>query len=211
MPRLNSLLHRLQKNPGPDDEPYLDQLMIFLDDPPDGVTNRWTAGAEMCAKWGIATTGPSVYRLFRSYLIEWRLRIALNLGDAEIESDEVLGKKIARLIILRTGEMLADPNTPAAALVGLIRADHRHKQLEFARQRHVDRERTETERALTNLETRAHKTMYTRFCFTELKAALEGKPPPPAFETIFPGLVPLAQSLSSVRSANLNKETPKTP
>ena len=35
VPRLNSLLHRLQKAPGQEDESYLDQLMIFLDNPPD--------------------------------------------------------------------------------------------------------------------------------------------------------------------------------
>jgi hypothetical protein len=33
-PRLDSLLHRLQHAPGAEDSSHLDQLMIFLDDPP---------------------------------------------------------------------------------------------------------------------------------------------------------------------------------
>ena len=31
VPRMDSLLHRLQHAPGAEDQPYLDQLMIFLD------------------------------------------------------------------------------------------------------------------------------------------------------------------------------------
>jgi len=215
VPRLNSLLHRLQKKktPSPDDEPYLDQLMLFLEEPPQDVTDRWKAGAEMCAAWGVATSGPAVYRLFQSYRLEWSARVALNLDDGEIESDEILAQKIARLILLRTAGMLANPGTPAAAVVGLIRADLRQKHLEFARQRHSDRERTETERALVNLEARAFPKPYTRFCFAELKAALDGKPPPSAFQTLFPNLVPLAEALSSASSAYLEEEeeTPKMP
>jgi hypothetical protein len=190
VPRLNSLLHRLQKTPGPEDEPYLDQLMIFLEDPPDGVTDRWKAGAEMCHAWGIATTGTSVYRLYQSYLIEWRVRIALKIDDAEAGSAEVLGEKVARQILLRTGEMLGNPSTPPAVLVGLLRANLREKYLEFARQKHRDRERDENERALTNLEARVQRNRYARFAYAELKAALAGKPPPPAVETLFPGLIP---------------------
>ncbi|HEX4140281.1 MAG TPA: hypothetical protein VHY09_08035, partial [Candidatus Methylacidiphilales bacterium] len=149
VPRLNSLLHRLQKAQGPEDEPYLDQLMIFLDEPPKGVTDRWKAGAEMCAAWGIKTSGTSVWRLYNSYLIEWRVRVALKIDDAEVSS-ELLVKMIDHLIEIRICGMLANPATPPEVLVGLVRVHLGQKYLEFARQKHSDCERDENERALTN-------------------------------------------------------------
>jgi hypothetical protein len=76
VPRLNSLFHRLQHTPGPDDDPHLDQLMTFLDDPPLEVRDRWKAGASLCAGWGISTTGTSVWRLYRSYSDQWHARRA---------------------------------------------------------------------------------------------------------------------------------------
>src|SRR5258707_5518833 len=76
VPRLDSLLHRLQHAPGAEDSPHLDQLMIFLDDPPPGVSDRWKEGARMCSDWGVPCTGASVWRLYRSHALEWRLRLA---------------------------------------------------------------------------------------------------------------------------------------
>jgi hypothetical protein len=175
VPRLNSLLHRLQKNPGPDDEPYLDQLMIFLDDPPEDIANRWKAGAEMCAVWGVATSPTSVWRLYNSHLMEWRVRIALKIEDGEIEP-EVLAQKTAHMIGLRTFEMLNNPRTPPATLVGLIRIDLRQKYLELARQKQTHREHTDTERALAGIKILASRDRYAQFALDELKEALSGMP-----------------------------------
>ena len=47
VPRLDSLLHRLQHAPGAEDQPYLDQLMIFLDGSPPGIRDRWKQGARV--------------------------------------------------------------------------------------------------------------------------------------------------------------------
>src|ERR1017187_5192530 len=76
VPRLDSLRHRLQHAPGAEDQSCLDQLMIFLEDPPAGVRDRWKEGAKMCGDWGVACSGASVWRLYRSYALEWRLRLA---------------------------------------------------------------------------------------------------------------------------------------
>ena len=45
VPRMDSLLHRLQHAPGAEDQPYLDQLMIFLDSgglDPHGAPGSWS-------------------------------------------------------------------------------------------------------------------------------------------------------------------------
>jgi len=86
VPRLNFLLHRLQHAPGAEDSSYLDQLMIFLDDPPPGVSDRWKEGAKMCCDWGIPCTGASVWRLYRSHAFEWRLRLAQEAGSTVVET-----------------------------------------------------------------------------------------------------------------------------
>ena len=184
VPRLNSLLHRLQKTAGPEDEPsYLDQLMIFLEDPPAGITDRWKEGAAMCAAWGITSSCASVWRLYRAYALEWRTRLALEAALAEGESLEVLQQKAERMLVLRTSEMLANPDTPPAILVGLARIGLRQKLLELARQKQKDHERSATERALTELDARAAKDRYAQYALGQLKEALNGKPqfglPPP--------------------------------
>ena len=104
VPRLNSLLYRLQHPPGPEEQPYLDQLMFFLDDPPPGIRDRWKEGAAMCAALGITCSGSSVWRLYRSYAVEWRARLALQTGNAHGEAPGAPGKKVAPIIALRTGQ-----------------------------------------------------------------------------------------------------------
>ena len=95
VPRLNSLLHRLRQTPGPEDEPScLDQLMIFLDDPPPGVTDRWKEGAAMCASWGIACSGASVWRLYRSHAVEWRAHLALQV-DLAPAGQKIIGSLVS--------------------------------------------------------------------------------------------------------------------
>jgi len=126
-PRLNSLRDRLEKKPGPQDEPYLDQLMMFLDHPPQDVGDRWKAGAEMCAQWGVATSGTSVWQLYLSYLFEWRIRAVLGeeLKDASLHDLRV---HFARLVALRGCELLSNPETPAKVVIKLARIEQRKKR-----------------------------------------------------------------------------------
>ena len=174
VPRLNSLLHRLQKNPGPDDASYLDQLMVFLDDPPKDVTNRWVAGAEMCAAWGIKTSDTSVWRLYKSYLIEWRVRVTLKIDDAGIESTEVLAQKATQMIALRTCEMLGNPSTPIETLLSLFRMDLRHQRIELVRVKQRYQEQSRLEFAMDELKKRVAFDPYAEFALKELKLSLYG-------------------------------------
>jgi hypothetical protein len=184
VPRLNSLLHRLQKAVGPEDEPsYLDQLMIFLEDPPPAVTDRWKEGAAMCAAWGFTCSCASVWRLYRAHAVAWRAQLALEAALADGESLEALQQKAERMIALRTCELLASPDTPPAVIVGLARLGLRQKVLDLARQKQKHHERTSTERALTELGRRAGRDRYSKYALAQLKDALNGKPkfklPPP--------------------------------
>ena len=137
----------------------------------------------MCAQWGIACSGASVWRLYRSHAVAWRTRLALEAALENGESLEALREKAARLLALRTCELLAHPETPPAILVALARVELRQKALDLAHQKHKDHERSATERALTELDARAAKDRYAQFALGQLKDALNGKPrfdlPPP--------------------------------
>lgn len=172
VPRLNSLLHRLQKNAGPEDDPYLDQLMLFLDDPPSDVRDRWKAGAEMCAAWGITCSGTSVYRLYCSYKIEWRARIALKMDDLSAETPETLGRKAELMVALRTCEMLGDLDAKPATLLGLARLNFRNKTLEFARQKHYEGQLGDTERAFATLTKRCFGSDEAHFALDQLRKVI---------------------------------------
>jgi len=181
VPRLDSLLHRLQHAPGAEDSPYLDQLMIFLDDPPPGVGDRWKEGAKMCSDWGVPCTGASVWRLYRSYALEWRLRLAQEACSTAGETPESLTEKTAQMVTLRTFEVLANPQSPAACLVGLARIELRKKALEFARQKHQDSQTDKIQIALDALAKQVRLNREAAFAFGKLKAALgrETSPTPP--------------------------------
>jgi hypothetical protein len=187
VPRLDSLLHRLQHAPGAEDQPYLDQLMIFLDDPPPDVGDRWKEGARMCSDWGIPCTGASVWRLYRSYALEWRLRLAQEAGSTVGETPESLTEKTAQMVTLRTFEVLANPQSPPACLVGLARIELRKKALEFARQKHQDRQTDKIQIALDALADQVRFNREAAFAFEKLKAALRREtPPPPSFAPSLP-------------------------
>ena len=187
VPRLDSLLHRLQHAPGAEDQPCLDQLMIFLDDPPPDVGDRWKEGARMCCDWGIPCTGASVWRLHRSYALEWRVRLAQEAGSTVGETPESLTEKTAQMVTLRTFEVLANPQSPPACLVGLARIELRKKALEFARQKHQDRQTDKIQIALDALADQVRLNREAAFAFGKLKAALRRETPPsPGFAPFLP-------------------------
>jgi hypothetical protein len=194
VPRLHSLLHRLQQTPGPEDQPYLDQLMMFLAFPPPQVGDRWKKGAAMCAEWGIATSGTSVWRLYLSYGMEWRARLALQNDAARPLTPKDLAKKSAEMLALRTCELLSNPDTDSETLVRLARLALREKMLDLAREKHADSQRDETERALDALDARARRDRYSEFILREFKAALERKP---SYPSLFPVAPPLREILKS--------------
>jgi hypothetical protein len=196
VPRLNSLRHRLEHTPAPDDESYLDQLMMFLDDP-SGTGDRWKKGAQMCAAWGITTTGPSVYRLYQSHAVEWRTHLASATDSLSAETPEALEKVTAQTIALRIREILSDPDADPATIVSIARLELQRGALELARQKHADYERDETERALDALDRRAFRDSYADFILREFKAVLERKPPYP---TLFPVPPSLNELMKSVKS-----------
>ena len=179
VPRLDSLLHRLQHAPGAEDSSYLDQLMIFLDNPPPGISDRWKEGAKMCSDWGIPCTGASVWRLYRSHILEWRLRLAQEGGSTVGETPESLIEKTAQMVTLRTFEVLANPQSPPACLLGLARIELRKKDLEFARQKHKDHQTDKIQIALDALEDKARLNWEAAFALGKLKAALRRETPPP--------------------------------
>ncbi len=179
VPRLDSLLHRLQHAPGAEDSSHLDQLMIFLDDPPPGVTDRWKEGAKMCSDWGIPCTGASVWRLYRAHALEWRLRIAQEIGATVGQTPESLTDKTAQIVALRTFEVLANPQSPPACLLGVARLELRKKALELARQIHEDSQADQIQTALDALEVKVRSNWEATFALGRLKAALRQPTPSP--------------------------------
>jgi hypothetical protein len=174
VPRLGSLFHRLQLASRSKElpQPYLDQLMVFLEDPPPDVRDRWKEGTSMCDAWGVPTTGSSVYRLYQAYFLEWRLRLACEADSAVTGSPESLKEKAERMISLRTYETLADPQLAPSCLVGLARIEIRKKALEFARQKHRDNRRRKIERALDALSLDLNRNPAALAAFENLKAVL---------------------------------------
>jgi hypothetical protein len=170
---LDSLLHRLQHAPGQEeDQSYLDQLMIFLDDPPPRSGDRWEKGAEMCAAWGVPCSHTSVYRLFRSYAAQWRARVALGVAEDEELKTGILEETASHLVAQRSCEMLTDPDSPPQALISLARLDLRKNALEFARKKHEDSQRTPVQKAFVTLELNSFMNREAQFAISRLKEAL---------------------------------------
>jgi hypothetical protein len=190
VPRLDSLLHRLQHAPGAEDQAYLDQLMIFLEDPPPAVRDRWKEGAAMCGDWGVPCTGASVWRLYRSYVLEWRLRIAGEASSAAGETPESFIEKMELMVARRTFEVLANPQSPPACLLGLARLELRRKALELDRQKHEDRQTDKVQIALDALEDQVRLNRDAAFALGKLKAALRREPSMPPFPFPFPDVTP---------------------
>lgn len=76
MPRINSLMHRVLYAKDAERRPIalLDQLLDFVEDPPAGITDRWQAGADLCAQHGIRTSRMSIWRLYRQCVRLGRVR-----------------------------------------------------------------------------------------------------------------------------------------
>lgn len=143
IPRLDSLLHRLQHAKDPDGQPIplLDELLFFLDDPPPGTTDRWQAGADLCASHGIATSRMSVWRLYRAQILQWRRQQnpAPPAAPATPEQIAALHEEARHLAAQRALEFLHDPRLAPGHLIGLIQNDNHRQQIQLARDQFDDR------------------------------------------------------------------------
>lgn len=172
VPRVDSLLHRLQHAAGQEGESYLDQLMIFLDHPPVGSGDRWKKGAEMCAAWGVSCSHTAVYRLFQSYAIEWRSRIASE--GVALEEDEWMAfeREVSQILPRRICEILTDPDATPESLLGVARLEFRKRVLEFAREKFQDSQRTPLDKAIATLRAQAFMSPEAHSAIDRLKEAL---------------------------------------
>jgi hypothetical protein len=145
--------------------------MMFLDHPPQDVGDRWKAGAEMCARWGVATSGTSVWRLYLSYVFEWRIRAVINeeLKDASLYDLRV---HFARLVALRACELLTNPETPAKVVIKLVRIEQREKAIELEHEKHDDHREALAVKRRDEARERAEQRAHGRRAADEFKAMM---------------------------------------
>jgi len=143
VPRLDSLLHRLQHAKDADGQPIplLDELLFLLDDPPPGTTDRWQLGADLCASHGIATSRMSVWRLYRAQILQWRRdqNPAPPAPPPSPEETALLHEQARHLAAQRALEALNDPRLSTGHLIGLIKNDNHRQQIQLARDQFNDR------------------------------------------------------------------------
>jgi hypothetical protein len=135
VPRIESLHHRLLNAKAPDGEPLplLDELMVFLEDPPPDTGDRWQAGADLCAAHGIAASRMAVWRMYRTHVIAWRGENAPTAVKIPQKATELLLDQNRHLIAARTAENLHDPRLSPGILVGLIQGENQRQEIQLAR------------------------------------------------------------------------------
>ena len=143
VPRLESLLHRLQHAKDADGRPIplLDELLFFLDDPPPGTGDRWQEGADLCASRGIPTSRMSVWRLYRAQILQWRREQIPAPSGPPPDPQEIarLHDQVRHLAAQRALETLHDPRLSPGHLIGLLQNDNHRQQIQLARDQFNDR------------------------------------------------------------------------
>jgi hypothetical protein len=127
----------------------LDELMLLLDDPPPGTGDRWQHGADFCAEHGFPTTRISVWRLYRSHILEWRREQAPPAPVPTLEQAEAIVEQARHLAAQRALEMLADPELTPKQLIAYFRHENQRDKVQLARDRFCDKI---TERAQSKLD-----------------------------------------------------------
>ena len=181
VPRLASLLHRVShaKDAEGHSAELLDELMFLLDDPPPGTSDRWQAGADLCAAHNIATSRMSVWRLYRSHIIQWRRE--QNPEPLEPPSAKEMARlqeQLRFIAIQRLAEMLNNPQLSAKELIGIFRGDLRLQQVQLACDKFEHRRRRDQRRDDREHEAEAFSDALK---MASIKKYLENKPksPPP--------------------------------
>ena len=142
IPRLDSLLHRLQHAKDANGQPIalLDELLFFLDDPPSGTGDRWQKGADLCASHGVATSRMSVWRLYRAQILRWRReQNPAPAKPATPKETARLHDQARHLAAQRVLEILHDPHLAPGHLIGLIQNENHRQQVQLARDQFNDR------------------------------------------------------------------------
>ena len=153
--------------------------MIALDDPPPGVRDRWKMGAKMCTDWGIPVSGASVWRLYRSYVLEWRFYLAQESGADASDPESSLEEKTTRMVERRSLEILTHPQAPPDVVLRLARLKLRRETLELrcqilqlARDKHADSKLQLLDRALDAFIEETNKCPAARDLFLQVAALL---------------------------------------
>jgi hypothetical protein len=149
--------------------------MIFLDDPPGNIRDRWKAGVKMCAQWGVATTRSSIWRLYRSLVLEWRLRLAHQADSGANDPSGSLLQRAERMIAARTVELLANPQLTPGEFVGLVRAEHQRQALELSQQKYADEKVETIKLALDALAKEIGKSPEARATFKRLREIMSSE------------------------------------
>lgn len=143
IPRLASLEHRLDHARDADGQPIplRDELLFFLDDPPQGTGDRWQKGADLCESHGIKTSRMPVYRFHRANILQWRREQAPPPPDQPPDPVEIarLQDAARHLAAQRALDMLHDPGLSPGHLVGFLQNDNHRQQIQLARDQFDDR------------------------------------------------------------------------
>ena len=143
IPRLDSVLHQLQHAKDADGQPIplIDELLFFLDDPPQGTTDRWQKGADLCQTHGIKISRISVWRFYRTHILQWRREQnpAPPTSTPSPEEISLLHEQARQLAVQRAIENLNDPHLSPGHLVGLIQIDNHRQQIQLARDQFNDK------------------------------------------------------------------------
>ena len=177
IPRVDSLLHRLQHAKDADGQPIPlhDELLFFLDDPPPDTGARWQKGAALCESHGIKTSRMSVYRFFRAHILEWRRAQAPAPPAQPPDPEETarLHDQARHLAAQRLLDALSDPGLSPGHLVGLIQNDNHRQQIQLARdqfnERIAERRRLEQRQHFQKIDDRARDQALDRVQMESLR------------------------------------------
>jgi hypothetical protein len=143
VPRLDSLLHRLRtaKDAGGQPIPLLDELLFFLDDPPQGTGDRWQIGADMCEAHGIKTSRMSVWRFYHANILQWRREQNPPPPAPPPTPEEIarLQEQATHLAALRVLDTLNDPALSPGHLIGLLQNQAHRQRIQLERDKFKDR------------------------------------------------------------------------
>jgi hypothetical protein len=143
VPRLRSLAHRLLhlKDANGQPIPLHDELLFFLEIPPEGTRDRWQKGADLCAGHGIQTSRMAVWRFYHANILEWRRAQAppLPIQPPKPEETAALHEMARHFAAQRTLDFLRDPALSPGHLVGLIQNDNHRQKIQLGRDQFNER------------------------------------------------------------------------
>jgi hypothetical protein len=194
VPRLASLQHRLERARDADGQPLRDELLFFLDDPPQGTCDRWQEGADLCAAHGIKTSRMAVWRFYHANILQWRSdqQPAPPAAPPDPAETARLHAEARHLAARRALEILHDPGLSPGHIIGLIQNDNLRQRVQLARDQFDDRIKVRHDQAIhqlrrsieNNISERHHAKARMKF----LQRYLKDKPAPP--DKASPGMPP---------------------